>query len=184
MTSKISDRLQRIVNNLRSTSSFDKCLTEPQSLSRRMAKQHTPAVSLAIIDNFEIAEFAAFGVSKAGEPLPITEKTLFQAGSISKSVFATAVMSLVQQGKVDLDEDINNYLKSWKVPANHGWQPRITLRQILSHTAGLTVHGFRGYQRTRTIPNIVDILNGDNGANSGKVGIVFEPTKELLVSMV
>jgi len=169
MNSKISSRLQRIINNLRASTSFDERFSEPQTLSARLAKKNTPALSLAIIDDFEIAEVAAFGICKVGDPTPITEKTLFQAGSISKPVFATAVMSLVQQGKVDLDEDVNEYLKSWKIPANHGWQPRITLRQILSHTAGLTVHGFGGYLSTEAIPTLPDILNGENGANSGKV---------------
>jgi CubicO group peptidase (beta-lactamase class C family) len=84
-------------------------------------------------------------------------------------------MRLVQEGRLDLDEDVNNYLTSWQVPANGDWQPRITLRQLLSHSAGLTVDGFRGYQISETLPSVVQILNGEPPANSLKVEVNILP---------
>jgi len=175
MSTQLSDRLIRIITNLRAETAFNGKLSEPQTLATRMAKLHTPAVSLAIIDNFEIVEACAFGVNRNGDVSTLSENTLFQAGSISKPVFATAIMHLVQQCKLDLDEDINTYLKSWKIPANQGWQPHVTLRQILSHTAGLTVHGFQGYKTTETIPTLPDILDGKAGANSAPVEVNIIP---------
>lgn len=140
-----------------------------------MSQLHTPAVSLAIIDDFQVVEVAAFGLRKAGETTSVTEQTAFQAGSVSKSLLALAVMRLVEEGKLDLDEDINRYLTSWKVPSNNGWQPRITLRQILSHSAGLTVHGFPGYQKSETVPSVTDILDGKPGSNTPKVEVNILP---------
>ena len=76
----------------------------------------------------------------------MTSRTLFQAGSISKPVAAAGALALVEQGKLALDEDVNQKLKTWKVPDNGFTKTeKVTLRRLMSHTAGLTVHGFPGY---------------------------------------
>jgi CubicO group peptidase (beta-lactamase class C family) len=105
----------------------------------------------------------------------VTERTLFQAASISKPVCAMGVMRLVQEGRLDLDADVNDSLTSWRVPANGDWQPRVTLRQLLSHTAGTTVHGFVGYRRGRPIPTLRHILDGVAPANSDPVVVSALP---------
>ena len=81
-----------------------------------MAYFHTPGVSIAVINDGHIEWARGFGVRERGKPEPVTERTLFQAGSISKPIFALAVMRLVQEGRVDLDEDVNRYLTSWTYP--------------------------------------------------------------------
>ena len=82
----------------------------------------------------------------------MTTRTLFQAGSISKPVAATAALYLVEQGKLSLDEDVNQKLKTWKVPENEFTKTeKVTLRRLMSHTAGLTVHGFPGIRRGRAV---------------------------------
>ena len=78
---------------------------------------------------------------------PVTPVTRFQGCSISKPVAVLGMLRLVEQGVVDLDADVNDMLTSWRVPPNASWQPRVTLRQIASHSAGLTVGGFPGYAR-------------------------------------
>src|SRR5262249_46759440 len=98
-----------------------------------------------------------------------------QAGSISKPVCALAVMRLVEQGTLDLDVDVNGYLSSWRAPANGGWQPRITLRQLLSHTAGTTVHGFRGYPASGPWPTPLQVLQGVPPANTPEVIVDLMP---------
>jgi len=175
MSSEKGRRLQRALKKLKANTAFEKRYSEPATLEQRMVEMHTPAVSIAVIDDFKIESVGAYGVRESGANDAVTADTLFLAGSISKPVFATAVMALVQQGVVDLDEDINKYLKSWQVPANKGWQPHITLRHILSHTAGLTVHGFRGYLEAETVPSVVQILNGEQPANSPKVEVNILP---------
>ena len=140
----ITERIQRIENGLLPETPLRSQSPEKRRLADRMAYHETPGVSVAVINNGEIEWARGFGVKEAGKPEPVTTETLFQAGSISKPVAAMAALRLVQEGRIDLDEDVNRYLTSWKVPPNGSWQPRVTLRQLLSHTAGLTVHGPSG----------------------------------------
>ncbi|MCB2297880.1 serine hydrolase domain-containing protein [Clostridium tagluense] len=145
------------------------------TLLDRMNHYKTPAVSVALINNYEIDWAKAYGTTEKNAGNKVDENTIFQAASLSKPLFAVAVMRLVEQGIIDLDEDVNQYLISWKVPMNGQWQPRITLRQILSHTAGLTVHGFGGYNLKDEIPNTIQILNGQYPANSEPVRVDVIP---------
>src|SRR6185436_9257568 len=110
-----------------------------------------------------------YGVCAADQSTLVDPTTLFQAGSISKPVAAVAALRLVDAGRIDLDADVNDYLVSWKVPANEGWQPRVTLRHLLSHTGGLTVHGFPGYARGQAVPTLVQVLDGAKPANTAAV---------------
>src|ERR1043165_5463954 len=121
---------------------------EPSAeLAAVMERFGVPAVSVAVVVEGRVAGARAWGVrdSEAGDAA--TPQTLFQAGSISKPVAAMCALRLVAAGGLELDADVNELLRSWKVPANPGWQPRVTVRQLLGHTAGLTVHGFPGYPR-------------------------------------
>src|SRR6478735_8750485 len=107
---------------------------------------------------------------------PVTTQTLFQAASISKSLNAVGVLKLEQDKKIDLYTDINTYLKSWQFPydtISHG--KKITVANLLSHTAGLTVHGFAGYAKGESIPSVVQILNGEKPANSAPIRSQEEP---------
>jgi CubicO group peptidase (beta-lactamase class C family) len=132
----------------------------PVDLLRAMEETHTPGISIALLDGGAITETRQAGVARAGSDAPISEHTLFQAGSISKSVAAACALRLVADGRLDLDEDVNDRLASWRIPSNDGWAPRVTLRHLLSHTAGLTVNGFAGYPTGTGVPSTVDVLNG------------------------
>ena len=106
----------------------------------------------------------------------MTAETLFQAGSISKPVAALAALRLVQEGKLNLDENVNDRLREWKVPENQFTKTeKVTLRRILSHSAGLTVHGFAGYAAGETVPTMVEILNGEKPANSPPIRVDVVP---------
>ena len=142
------------------------------TLAERMAHHKVPGVSIAVIDRGRIAWARGFGVKEAGSPDPVTPTTLFQAASISKPVSATAMLRLVERGTLDLDADVNTYLKSWKVPENSFTATeKVTLRRIVSHNAGLTVHGFPGYRTTVSIPTTVQVLNGAPPANTAPVRV-------------
>src|ERR1700687_4721282 len=86
-------------------------------LADRMAALHVPGVSIAVIHDGKIEWAKGYGVVSVGSA-PVTPETLFQAASISKPVTAMAVLHIVQTGKLNLDTDLNQYLKSWKVPSN------------------------------------------------------------------
>jgi CubicO group peptidase (beta-lactamase class C family) len=91
-------------------------------------------------------------------------------------VTAVAVLRLVEQGKLNLDADVSQYLRSWKLPANRFTEQKaVTLRELLSHTAGATIHGFKGYAAGQTVPTLVQVLNGEKPANSPPVTIDFVP---------
>ena len=120
----------------------------------------TPGVSIAVIDDGELATTWCGGVRDANTRHPVDPTTRFQAGSVSKSVAAACALRLVAEGVLDLDDDVNDRLRSWQIPSNDGWTPRITLRQLLSHTAGLTVHGFPGYPAGQYVPSIPEVLDG------------------------
>ena len=127
----------------------------------------TPGVSIAVIENFEVTWASGFGIRKMEERAEVEPDTPFQAGSISKPVFALAVMRLYQDKRIDLDADIRTYLKSWQMPeGDDGWAPKVNLRQLLSHTAGTTVHGFPGYPAGGPWPSLTQVLDGAPPANT------------------
>ena len=173
LNAELEERIQRVVSDLRMETTVPGQDHPPCAIAQRMAQTCTPAVSVAVVDDFELAWARGFGERSAGEQA--AADTPFQCGSISKPVFAVAVMKLVEAGTVDLDTDVNDYLTSWRVPANDEWQPRLTLRQLLSHTAGTTVHGFPGYPASGPWPTIPQILQGVPPANTQPIVVDVLP---------
>ena len=146
------------------------------SLAELMKAYNAPGMSVAIIENYKIVDVKAYGVIEPGSTHPVTTRTLFQAGSISKPVAATGALYLVEQGKLSLDEDVNQKLKTWKVPENEFTQiQKVTLRRLMSHSAGLTVHGFPGYDVDAPLPTLVQVLNGEKPANTDPIRVDLAP---------
>jgi CubicO group peptidase (beta-lactamase class C family) len=146
------------------------------NLAKLMQLYKVPAVSIAVIDDFKIAWAKGYGVTEAGGNTAVTVHTLFQAASISKPVSATASLWLVEQGKLSLDENVNLKLRSWQVPENEFTKDqKVTLRRLLSHSAGLTVHGFPGYEADTSLPTLVQVLNGEPPANTPPVRVDTVP---------
>jgi CubicO group peptidase (beta-lactamase class C family) len=113
------------------------------NLQQLMKALNVPGLTVTVIDDFKPAWTKTYGVTEAGTSTPVTPQTLFQAGSISKPVTATGALDLVEHGKLSLDVNLNEYLTAWKVPDNEFTATqKVTLRRLLSHSAGLTVHGF------------------------------------------
>jgi CubicO group peptidase (beta-lactamase class C family) len=108
------------------------------TLTERMAYYQALGVSIAVIDDYQIAWAKSYGVRVAGEGEAVTPQTLFHAGSVAKSLSAAATLSLVEKGLLNLDEDVNQWLTSWQVPENDFTKlEKVTLRRLLSHSAGL-----------------------------------------------
>jgi CubicO group peptidase (beta-lactamase class C family) len=143
---------------------------ERYTLQERMEHYRVPGVSLAVLDEGRIAWVGAYGVLEAGTEERVTPETLFQAASISKPVAALAALRLVQEGVLELDAPVNRYLRGWQIPENGFTEGRpVTLRHLLTHTGGLTVHGFPGYAVGLPLPSVVDILTGALPANTRPV---------------
>lgn len=148
-----------------------------------IAKRNIAALSLAIIREGEIVRTGAYGVIDKKTKAPVTTNTLFQAGSISKPVSTLGVLHLVDEKRIVLDEDVNLKLKTWKVPENEFTkEEKVTLRRILSHNAGLTVHGFPGYNLLGTLPTLVEVLNGEKPANTTPIRVDMMPGSKVRYS--
>lgn len=142
------------------------------NIKERMEYFGVPGVSVAIIYNNEIVALKAYGIMDKETNDSVTPNTLFQAGSISKPVAAYGALKLVELGKLSLDADVNQYLTSWKVPENDFTaKSKVTLKGIVSHIAGLTVHGFLGYSPDLAVPTTVQVLDGLPPANSPPVRV-------------
>lgn len=138
------------------------------AIDRIRQSHNVPAVSVAVIEAGRIGWARTYGGGDTD--------TLFQAASISKPVSAMAALHMMQYGNFTLDEDVNGKLKSWKVPENEFTaSEKVTLRRLLSHTAGLTVHGFPGYQTGAPMPTLMQILNGEPPANTAAIRVDTAP---------
>ncbi|MGA7446379.1 MAG: serine hydrolase [Terriglobales bacterium] len=175
---QVAARIQRVENGVPSISLGVEKPPLRLNIARLMDIYKVPAVSVAVIDNFKIAWAKAYGVTEAGGTSPVTTHTLFQAGSVSKTVAATGALWLVERGKLSLDEDVNQKLVTWKVPENeftNSKEQKVTLRRLQSHSAGLTVHGFPGYAVGDPIPTLVQIFNGEKPANTAPIRVDSVP---------
>ncbi len=145
-------------------------------LAERMRFYRVPGVSVAVVSGGKIDWARGFGVKDVSTNEPITTETLFQAGSISKPVAALAALRLVQDGRLSLDEDVNARLASWKLPENKFTkEKKVTLRRLLTHSAGLTVHGFPGYADGAQVPTFLQVLNGEKPANTAAIRVDTVP---------
>ena len=141
-------------------------------IEQRMDYYGVPGVSVAVIEDGQVAWAKGYGTVRENGDQAVDVDTLFQAASISKPVTAVAALSLVAEGKLDLDEDVNQRLISWKVPENQYTRERkVTLRRLLNHSAGVSVHGFLGYLADDVLPSVVNILDGVAPANTAPIEV-------------
>ncbi len=146
------------------------------SLADRMRAYRVPGVSIAVIHRNRIAWAKGYGVADRSTGKAVEAVTLFQAGSISKPVAAAGALKLAESGKLALDEDVNVKLRSWKVPNNElTTEENVSIRRLVSHTAGLTVHGFPGYAAGSPVPTLTQVLDGASPANTPPVRVNATP---------
>ncbi|MDD1453188.1 serine hydrolase [Sphingomonas sp. H160509] len=143
-----------------------------RTIEAEMRRLNVPGVSVAVLHGGIIEWSKGYGITRAGGP-SVTPYTLFQAGSISKPITALAALRLVQQHHLTLDGSVNAQLRGWKLPTPPG--EHVTLRELLSHTAGTTVHGFPGYAAGITVPSVDDVLAGRAPANTKPVVVDTKP---------
>jgi len=168
----IENRILSVEKSLRPAMHVQGQPVPAMSLLERMKHHKVPGVSVAVINNGKVEWEKGYGVSEAGSQDSVTSQTLFQAASISKPVTAFGALRLVEQEKLVLDDPVNDRLVTWKIPDNaFTKQEKVTLRRLLTHTAGLTVHGFPGYTVNEEQPTIVEILDGQKPANTPPIRV-------------
>lgn len=180
----LDEKISRVEQGLSTSVIVKGASAQKMQLAHRMHYHQVPAVSIAVVNNGRLEWAQAYGVNVAGSNANTTLTTLFQTASISKAVSAMAALHLVEQGKLQLDGDINSQLKSWKLPDNEFTKEhKVSLRQLLNHSAGVNVHGFHGYALTQTatqndqqaVPSLLAVLNGEAPANTARVRVEAIP---------
>ncbi len=172
-------RARRVENGLvaRAPGPADSTVTQPATLatlSERMAFYRVPGVSIAVIDGFQLQWAKGYGLLKADGGAAVTTHSRFEAASTSKSLVAAAVLHLVERGRLDLDTDVNTYLKSWKVPDNDFTrEQKVTLRLLLTHQAGLPSSNLS--RDDGKPPTLVQVLNGEPPARNKPAVVATVP---------
>jgi len=171
--SLIAPAIRRVENGVRSKFQVRGTPIEKWNIVEWMRKHQVVGLSMAVINNGEIEWAQGYGCLKAGSSAPVTASTSFQAGCISKTIAAVVALQLVRRGLLDLDEDVNWKLKSWKLHENeHTAVEKVSVRRLLSHKAGLNVYGFNsGYPDGGPIPSLLELLDGLEPAKTGAVRV-------------
>jgi len=148
------------------------------SLASRMKKYRVPGLQVAVLVNGKRVWTKGYGVTDPKTHRAVTSQTVFDAGSVSKAVTALAVVKFANEGRFTLDTPVNSLLRSWKLPENDFTRKTpITLRHLLTHTAGTSVGGFWGYLQNEPQPTLLQILDGLPPAANGTIRVVQEPGK-------
>lgn len=174
-TAEAAQSIPAYADTLRRAVVFENESGNKLSLADRMERWKVPGMSVAVIDNCKIVDRHGFGITRK-DGAKIQSDTLFQAASVTKPVAAFAALRLVDQGLLSLDSDVNVELQSWKVPASPFLEGHpITLRGILSHSAGLIPGGYGGYSHGELIPTLLQTLNGVEPARPKPVQVAYVP---------
>jgi len=146
------------------------------TIERAMEDHGLKGLSVAVIINYSVSWSRAWGIKSANGDEKIGDTTAFNIASIAKPVTATLVSMLAERQLISLDAPVSTYLKRWTLPDNQYTRSvDITLRHLLSHTAGTTQHGFDDFYAGEVIPTVVDVLNGGDLPGTEKLNIDFEP---------
>lgn len=148
-------------------------------LAERMEYYNVPGVSIAVINDYQVEWARGYGMLETGRSERVTPDTLFQTASVAKPIVAMAALHFVERGFLELDGDVNRSLVSWQVPESRFTaESKVTLHRLLSHSAGMTVGGFRGYAQGEEVPNLQQILDGEPPANSPSIRVNAIPGTE------
>lgn len=168
------DKIKEVENNITGQVILNDA--RPSTIAEKMAKNKVKGLSIAVIQDYKIAWAKGYGWADEAEKRPMTTETLFEPGSISKTLNALGILKLAQEKKLDLYTDINTYLKSWKFPYDSlSKGKKITLANLLSHTGGLSTHGFPGHNIKGDVPTVIEVLDGKSPAVTPAVRSLFEP---------
>lgn len=143
---------------------------------QRMQEHNVVGASIGTIKNGRLESILYLGFESETSKIPVNKKSLFQVGSISKPVAAWAAMTLVRDRKLDLDQPVQRYIKQWSIPASKFSTEQVTLRRLLSHTAGFRLGGYGGFPEGQALPTLVESLSGKTNG-SGSVELFQEPAK-------
>ena len=182
---QLEQKIQRIENGLVELSSpslaaqIKAARTEASkklTLPERMAHYQVPGVSIAVINDYKVEWTKGYGVAKAGSDTLVTTETLFEAASTTKLLGSVIALRLVEHGQLNLDEDVNQYLKSWKIPDNEFTQEeKVTLRRLLTHQSGLNRPDGGFSEEEGSVPSLLQVLKGEAPAKNQAAVVEYVP---------
>lgn len=141
-----------------------------------MKEYNIPGASIAVIKDYKIKWVKGFGFRDKKNHLPVTNDTIFQAASISKPFTAIAALETFSNKHLSINANVNNLLRSWKIPSSQYTENQfVTLKLLLSHTAGITGVRETGYPTNHKFPALLKILNGTSPANTPPIIMVRKP---------
>lgn len=133
------------------TVTTDNFIEIKQALTEKIVKGDIPSLTVAVFENGKITWMESFGYADKENKIKATPNTLYSIASTSKPMTATGIMKLVEQGKIDLDLDVETYLDTIKLKNYSNSTDKVTCRNLLSHTSGLAMH-FQYYYDDINIP--------------------------------
>ncbi|AWZ01389.1 penicillin-binding protein 4* [Rhodobiaceae bacterium] len=146
-------------------------------IQQQLSAHEVAGASIAVVQEGAVTHEAAFGTASADTTTPVAKDTVFQAASISKAVTAWGVMRLVQEGRLELDAPISKYLTRWNLPISQFDENEVTIQRVLSHTAGLSLPSYVGFDPGKPLPTFEASLSGGT-AGSGSLELVAKPNEQ------
>lgn len=157
----------------------------PKYIPQVMLEDNIPGVSIAFVDQGKIIWQKSYGYADLKMLTTVTPETVFTGASLSKPIAAVAALQLVDKGLVSLDEDVNNKLKSWKLPGNSFTETKkVTLRHLIGHTAGISNFVYTSYDPNAKIPTSKQILSGESPSVDPAAEVVAEPAKDTNIQIL
>jgi len=179
MSDKKEERIQKILDNVVAVKFEGKPIPvweEKEALSDLMNQFNVPGIGIVLINNYEIEWSKFIGVQDLNSKIEVNSQTLFEAASTTKTLVTVAALHFVEKGLIDLETDVNDYLKDWKIPENEFTKnEKVTLKRLLTHTAGINrPESMYDFEEGST-PTLLDVLNGKSPAKNDPVVVEFEP---------
>lgn len=146
------------------------------TIPEMMKQDNIPGLSIAFVDNGQIAWTKHYGYANLGDSIPISSETVFTGASLSKPVTAIAALNLVEKGILNLDEDVNLKLKEWKIPETKLTKnEKVTLRRLIGHNAGIKNDLWSSYLPKDQVPTLNQMLAGEEPSVEPQVSVIHEP---------
>ncbi|MHA1346878.1 MAG: serine hydrolase domain-containing protein [Candidatus Heimdallarchaeaceae archaeon] len=174
----IVKRIQRVSENI-FNSNIDGGISfteEKSTIQERMKQNNIPGVCIAIVNKYELEWVKCFGVKDVRSEEPLTLDTIFEIGSASKSFTALAALNLVNTGLLEIDEDLNNKLSTWKISNNEFTKKeKVTLELVLSHRSGINAPNNGFSCEPNSAPSLKQMFNGEKPSLSDPLTVDCEP---------
>ncbi len=142
-------------------------------VTKLLQRYDVPGAAVAVVNNGTVAWTLGFGLADVENRVPVSAETVFQVASISKAVTAWGILRLVERGALDLDAPVERYLTRWHLPPSRYDHSTVTIRRLLSHTAGTSIRGVKEFGPDASLPRLEDHLS--DAGRDGPVQVVQAP---------